>query len=119
MSDSTIRSKLKEMAQLSIFANRISEVQEKNLKNYPFVFFNEVKAARINYDFGHAVDEKNKEVHHNSSIFYYLIIDEEANKSFLEKRFLALEVAVRNLFWKDVKLEVYFNDKKVYESADV
>lgn len=118
MSDK-LRQQLKEMAQLSILANRISEVQEKNLKNFPFVFFNDVKLVRIEYDLGHAINKNKKEINHNSFITYYLTLNEETNKTFLEKRFLAMEVAIRDLFWKDVILKVLFNTKPVYESKHV
>jgi len=118
LSDSTIKQKLQEMAQLAILANRISEVQEKNLKNYPFVFFNDVQVVRIDYDLGHAIDEKSKQINHRSFIAYYLTLNEESNQSFVDKRFLALETAIRSLFWKDVTLKVYFNTKPVYESKE-
>jgi hypothetical protein len=113
---SDIRQKLKEMAQLSVFSNRISEIQEKNMKMFPFVFFEEVSTANIDYDLGHAVNENLREVHHKSCVKYHLILKEEANTNNLDKRFLALETSVRELFWKDIKIEIYFNGKQVFES---
>jgi hypothetical protein len=109
------RQKLKEMAQLSVFSHRISEIQEKNLKMFPFVFFMGVKSVSIDYDLGHGINEDVKEVNHKSQVSYYLNIGDEEN-TFIEKRFSALEIAVRELFWKDVKIEVYFNGAKKYES---
>lgn len=117
MSDT--RQKLKEMAQLSLLANRISETQEKNLKLWPFAFFEGVKVVRINYDLGHGVNEESKEVHHRSFVGYYLTLDEKANEPFLDKRFKTLEESVRALFWKDIVIKVHFNNKLVYESKDV
>lgn len=116
---SDIKQKLKELAQLSVLANRISEVQEKNLKNYPFVFFESVDAVRIDYDLGHGVDEATKQVNHRSRVTYYLQLIEELNTPALDKRFKALEASVRYIFWKDVIVEVYFNGKLVYGSQDV
>lgn len=106
------------MAQLSVLANRISEVQEKNLKMFPFVFFEAVTDVKINYDLGHAVDEKTKEVHHKSKVSYYMTLNETLNEHALNKRFLALEASVRHLFWKDIIVEIYFNDKLVYGNKD-
>lgn len=116
---SDIKQKLKEMAQLSVLAGRISEVQEKNMKNYPFVFFESVDSVRIDYDLGHGINEKTKQVNHKSRVSYYLTLIEEANSHALEKRFKALEASVRYLFWNDVIVEVYFNGKLVYGNKDV
>lgn len=117
MSDT--KQKLKEMAQLSLLANRISETQELNLKNFPFVFFESVSGVRIDYDLSHTVNEEAKELCHASHVTYKLELDEKYNTQFLDKRFSAIETSVRTLFWKDIKVMVYFNDKLVYESKDV
>ena len=117
MSDT--KQKLKELAQLSLLANRISETQEKNMKNYPFVYFEKVTLASITYDLGHGVNEETKQLNHNSFITYRLELDEKENEPFLDKRFMALEASLRAVFWSDIKVTVYFNDKLVYESKDV
>ena len=65
MSDS-LKKHLKELAQLSMLANRISEIQEKNLKLFPFVFFEGLKEVTIDYDLGHGVNEGTKEINHNN-----------------------------------------------------
>lgn len=116
---SDIKKKLQEMAQLTLLSNRISEVQELNLKKFPFVFFEKVQEAQIDYDLGHGANKASQEVNHKSLVTYHLSIDKEANKNFLDKRFSALESSVRNLFWKDIKVSVYFNGQLVYESKDV
>ena len=104
------------MAQLTVFANRISEVQEKNLKMFPFVFFHGVKEVSIDYDLGHAVAENLKEVHHKSFVSYSLTLDDTIVDTNLDKRFLALESSVRQLFWNDIVVRILFNGNKVYES---
>ena|ERR1035437_3110726 len=124
------QSKVRDMAKLSILAGRISDVQEKNLKMYPLIFFEGVKTAVIDYDFSSeslVTTEENKkdmtlkynmkgvETRHFKAS-YYLDLYEGAQNNNLEKRFAALENAVRTLFWKDTKVEVYFNNKKVYPS---
>ena len=72
-------------------------------------------------------DEKNLEVSYkfkdldrpNFRVSYHLDIDESVDNSPLDKRFKAIEGAVRDLFWKETKVEVYFNTKLVYESNHV
>lgn len=116
MALSDLRKNLKEMAQLTLLSNKISEIQWKNMKMFPFVFFEKVTEVRIDYDLGHGIDEKSKEVRHKSYVTYYLTLDEKTNENALDKRFLALETSIRELFWKDVRVLVYFNDKVVFAS---
>ena len=125
--------KVKEMAQLSLLLNRINPIQEKNLKIYPLIFFDGIKSAKVDYDFSNPntvdcnKDEKNLEVSYkfkdldrpNFRVSYHLDIDESVDNSPLDKRFKAIEGAVRDLFWKETKVEVYFNTKLVYESNHV
>jgi sulfate adenylyltransferase subunit 1 (EFTu-like GTPase family) len=115
---SDVKQQLKEMAQLSLLANRMSETQQYNLKMFPFVFFEKIKEVKIEYDLSHGINEENKEINHNSFVSYYLKMEEPVD-SIIDIRFTAIEHAVRSLFWKDVKVKVYFNDKFIYESKDV
>lgn len=123
---------IREMAKLSLASNRISEVQEKNLKMYPLVFFNGVQKAEIDYDFTNnqtvetEEDAKNLEIKYKFNkldtkhfrVSYYLTVDDSQNEM-IEKRFKALEDSVRNLFWKETKVQVFINGSMKYESKDV
>lgn len=121
---------VKKMAQFSISTNQINEIQEKNLKMYPFVFFNGVKSVKIEYDLtNHSkveydtnpktmeiVYKFDKPVTENFKVLYDLSIDEAQDNSNLEKRFDALEKSIHNLFWNGIPVEVAFNGKNVYKS---
>lgn len=123
MSDN-IKDQVKGMAALVITSNRLSEFHEKNLKMFPFVFFEQVKEVKIDYDVSVRhdadVDNKNnitvKKPLQHCFVAYYLTINEEANKQNLPRRFETLEGSVRNLLWNGLPIEVYFNDKIVYKS---
>lgn len=119
--NSVIRDRLREMAQLSVLSRRISEIQIKNLQHYPFVFFNNVKSVKIDYDLEYIErDEtsptKEKPVLFHSLVKYDLELDESKNQENLNKRIFCLEEAVRILFWKDMKLQVALNGKMIYRS---
>ena len=121
---------LKKMAQFSISNNQINEIQQQNLKAYPFVFFNGVKSAKIDYDLtNHSKVEydtnpKTLEIVYkfgkpqteNFKISYDIEIDKSASNPHLEKRFEALERAIHTLFWKGIPLEISFNGLRVYTS---
>lgn len=104
------------MAQLSVLANRISEIQEKNLKSYPFIFFNGVKSVKIDYNLS-KVDDNGLMNHEDHHVTFDLELEESA-QDHLEKRFDAIEVSARAIFWSDLKVRVYFNGKPAYESKN-
>jgi len=111
-----IKQQLREMAKLSVLANRISEIQEKNLKSYPFVFFNDVKSVKIDYDIS-TVDDDGKMNHGDHFIAYHLEIDGSTpTKVGMDKRFFCIAEATRLLFWSDLKVQVFINGKLSYES---
>lgn len=124
---------IREMAKLSLTSNTISEIQEKNLKMFPFVFFNGVKSVKIDYDFSNnqTVDtEENKETleiiykfnkidTRHFRVSYHLTIEKDAVNENYEKRYEAIEQSVRNLFWKETKVEVFINEYLAYKSKDV
>lgn len=125
-SEEDIRKTIKEMAALAITSNRLSEIHEKNLKFYPFIFFNGIQNVKIEYDLSYKsnveLDIKNnitiKSPNKKFYINYYLSIDDSSNDN-LEKRFAALENAAKSLFWNDLFVSIFINDVKMYESKNV
>lgn len=128
--DSTLQT-VRDMAKLSMLTGRISEDQVKNLKMYPLVFFEGVSKATVDFDLSNnmsvEVDQPGKvdlDYKWNASdtknlrVSYHLTIDESLNSN-LDKRFKAIEESVHTIFWKQVRVEVFFNTKLVYESKNV
>jgi hypothetical protein len=111
-----LEEQVREMAMLTVLSNKINPIQEKNLKMYPLVYFNGVKSVKIEYDLTHKKTTDDEPVINNSVVSYYLEIDEKQENNSLEVRFQHLENSVRNLFWKDVSVEVFFNDRIVFKS---
>lgn len=114
MNEQEIQSQIKEMAKLTLLSGRISEIQEKNLKSLPFVFFNGLRGIQIDYDLSKQEDKRKR-----TFVSYSLDIDETEENNELAKRFKILESSVRNLFWSDLGVSVYFNDKLVYGDRHV
>lgn len=125
---------IRDMARLAILENKLNDIQVKNLRMFPLIFFNGVSKALLDYDLSISKPSVEYEITNkedpdkigikydfdkattNSVVEYRLTIDESQDNSHLENRFLALEKSVRNLFWKEVRVIVFFNEKKVYES---
>lgn len=131
MSDAPSKEQLiRDMAMLSITSGRISSIQEKNLKMFPLIFFNNVKQVKIDYDFSNTAlvdyEQDNKEVQikynfqkidtSHFKINYYIDFENDEKQDNLDKRFTALEESVKGLFWKNMKVNVYFGNELVYES---
>lgn len=124
---------VREMAKLSLMSNSINPIQEKNLKLFPFVFFNDLESVKIDYDFSNnqtvdtEEDTKTIEITYKFNridtrhfrVSYHLILKENHANDKLDKRFSALEQSVRNLFWKETKVEVYLNGTLAYASKNV
>ena len=122
MSDE-LESTVRGMAALILNSNRISEVHEKSMSKYPFIYFEGVSAVRIDYDLSHQseveVDKKNIIVGaplRHCYVAYYLTLDERQLDENLKQRFAALETSTRTLFWKDLPVKIYFNERLVFES---
>lgn len=98
---------IQDLTKLTVFSGRLSSVHITNLKNFPFIFFNGVIEANLEHDIS-----TKKEI--PSLISYSLILDQE--NDYVEKRYRALESAVRDLFWKEMQLKISINGKEVFKS---
>jgi len=101
---------------------------------YPLVFFNGIKSAKVDFDLSNdqmLVDSNenksdleityqfNKAETRHLRVSYHLEIEENADNSSIDARYLAITKAVRNLFFKETKVQVFINDKLAYESKNV
>lgn len=121
---------IREMARLSLLTNKLNDIQIKNLEMYPFVFFNGVSAIKIDYNFHNNIDVSSTEdkeavtIDYNIQkpetshfrISYYLTIDESIDNINIDKRFETIENSVRNILWKQISVEVYFNNVLKFKS---
>ena len=98
---------LKDVNSLGVFFGRLSEVHVKNMEAFPFIYFNDLKEAHIDYDIANKKGD--------TSLVTYDLKMGSVNDH-LEKRYKALEEAVRALFWKEVKLGIKINGEEVYKS---
>lgn len=134
LSSSTTQEQIREMAKLTLLTNKMNPIQEKNLKMFPLVFFNGVTSAKIDFDLSNdqmAVSSEenkldleityqfNKAETRHLRVSYHLEIDETADNNSIDARYSAITQAVRNLFFKETKVQVFIGQKLTYESKDV
>lgn len=116
---SNVAEQLQEMAKLTLISGRINEIQKKNLETFPFVFFNDVKQAKISYDFSNNVSLEDELIDtgnlgslaNNASKVSYTLTLELKNNENLDARYSALAMSVKNVFWKSVSVNLILNDK--------
>lgn len=107
--EADVKARLAEMAQLTLLSKRLSEVQQENLKSYPFIFFDGVTSVGISYDL---MDKPNYIMYEMKSTVEPLDI------TFIHKRIEAIEGSIRTLLWSDINLILKINGTKIYESKD-
>lgn len=106
MSESTVREQVKEMARLTMLSNRLNEIQEKNLKLYPYIFFEGVKNGAIVYDLECRPDASSEDRQMSTYVNYTIEVSPDTVITFLDQRIAALKVAVRTIFWSDLTVNV-------------
>jgi hypothetical protein len=116
--DKELEKQIREAAQLTILANKISEVQEKNMKMLPLIFFNGVKRVQIDYDLHVDRSEEAFKNPHKHFVTYRMAVDETEENNRMDFRCEHLERGIWNLFWPKIKVQIYFNDKLVFESKE-
>jgi hypothetical protein len=98
---------IQDLTKMVMFSGRISEVHMENLKRFPFIFFNGVTKVKLQHDISTVKNTP-------SVISYDIVLDGENNHP--EKRYLALQDAVRSIFWKEMQVKISINGKEVYKS---
>ena len=98
-----------DLTKLMLFFGRLPEPHIKSLESYPFIFFNDLKEAKLDY----SVETTDKT---KPTLFSYDLTLNLATNDQLPKRYKALEDAVRKLFWKEAKIKVIIHGNEVYKS---
>ncbi len=97
-------SQLKDLAKGIIFSGRISEFHLDNLSKYPFIFFEDIKEASLEYSVPDMADfDKGRE---KPEIIYRIIFNPSPRMDNLDKRIKAIEGAVRTLLWPDTEVKL-------------
>ena len=102
------------MRKLTLITGQLSEVQIKNLKMYPLIYFDDVKEVTMSYDI--VTDPAAALPGKGSQILYEIEFNEDANPSMIDKRMMALRSSVQFILWSNVTVVVV--DKKTKKSYE-
>lgn len=109
---------LDDMRKITILTGEISSVHEQSLTKWPYIVFDNVKDVEIKYDLSKQAQEDLKG---NSVDFYITLPTEMEDTSNIEGfdfRCKTLTLWVADMFWTDIKVSVFINDKLKYKSKE-
>ena len=98
-----------DLTKLMVFFGRVPETHVRALKEYPWIFFNDLSEVKLDY----AIETTDKT---KATTFSYDLTLLPEKNDHVDKRYKALESAVRALFWKEVLVEIKINGQEVYKS---
>ena len=114
MSENLLK-QLKDMAQISMVTGRISTIQEKNLKLYPFIFFDGVLEVEISYDLSPIKSAENgSDLVATKSFVTFDIKTDRREIQDLDRRCTAIDRAVATLLWSGIIVEVVIDGDRKY-----
>lgn len=109
---------VQEHKQMTMFSGKLSDFQLENLNKWPFIVFNDLDSAKIEYDFEKKVkitdeDEEKFDAIHAGKIKFNLFFDKKPSKNKdLDKRIDTIKAWTKFLFWSDTKVTVNIKAKK-------
>jgi hypothetical protein len=98
---------LEEHRKMVVMTGNISEFQELQLKQWPYVIFDKdcLDNVYINYDFTKKNDHNEEELH-AGWVTYDFNFKKDPPEEHLDKKINALIGWTKNMFWKDTKVEI-------------
>lgn len=109
MSTSDVEKTLVDLKNMSILTGELAELHIKNLKAFPYIFFDHITSCELSWDIN-LQREANKKT---SWVKYNLTIKE--SNDLMQNRVERMTWSVKNLLWNDTEVYVYVNGTK-YES---
>ena len=109
-----------DMRKITMLTGEISSVHVQNLKTWPFVVFDDIVSVEIDYDL-----TKANTLETGEGVVIFNTMSKEMEKEDLlgqinfEKRCNMLASYVRNMFWKEIKIEVLFNSEQVFSDSSL
>lgn len=98
----------KELKKLMIVSGRLPETHWKTIQSYPFIFFNDVSEAKLEYSVAIKPSEH--------TVFHYELSTNIESNNCIEKRYKGIEKAIKDLFWKEAQIKISINGQEVYKS---
>lgn len=100
---------LEDMRKITILTGTISKVHEQSLGKWPYIVFDDVGSLGVDYDL--SKKEKN-----NMNFVNFYITSSKQEYEDLDKRCGKLTEWVRDMFWKEVDVNIFINEKNIYSN---
>lgn len=109
--ETDLEKQLEDMRKITMLTGQLSSVHEKTLKTWPMILYDCVGEIQIKYDL---TKEYTQEVG-EGYIKYY--VDLEKVPEGIKEKSKHLVLWSRNVFWNDIKIEVYINNELVLSDS--
>lgn len=115
----TVEKMLEDMRKITMLTGEISSIHMENLKKWPYVAFNSViENIEIEYDL---TKQKTQDLGEGSIVFNISnqssSCEDFKNQDSFNTRCEIITSWVRDMFWPEIKVEIFFNSKKVYSNS--
>lgn len=100
---------LEDMRKITILTGTISKIHEQSLSKWPYIVFDEIGSLEVDYDLG------NKDRNGANFVNFYITSSKEEHED-ANKRCETLTSWVRDMFWKDIDVNVFINEKNIYSN---
>jgi len=107
---------LEDMRKITMLTGELSSIHELNLKKWPYVAFEGVEKSEVDYDLS---KDYTKEVGEGYVHFYLTIYPEHEDQKLLKERCDQVTQWVRNMFWEEINVTVFFNKVKQYSNSSL
>lgn len=104
---------LEDMRKLTMLNGEISSIHELNLKKWPFVAFEGVESSEVDYDLTKDTIVAKGE----GFVEFKLAIEPMAENSLMKQRCETITAWVRDMFWPEIRVSVFFNGIEQYSDS--
>ena len=109
---------LEDMRKITMLTGEISSIHELNLKNWIFVAFDGVDSLEIDYDLTKETTTANSEGFIDFKITANKIdLNDFQKQGEFGKRCDTLTAWVRDMFWPEIRVDMYLNGQKYYSDS--
>ena len=103
-----VKNIIEDMKKITILTREISNIHEQSLKKWPYIVFDNISSVEIKYSL-------HKDNFEESFVNFYLTSPQEDVDN-IKKRGDTISSWVRHMFWEDINISVFYNEKELYSN---
>jgi len=113
MSNNDLEKILEDMRKITMLTGEISDVHEKNLKQWPYILFDNVQEVEIKYDL---TKDRTKEVGQG---YIQFDVTTDLEQQHVEIKGDNLSKWARDMLWKEIEIRIKINGEIKYRNSGI